>query len=198
MTTMKRKRDLQLARDGINQFLQGLRYDPAADEQLEQTAERVVEAWTRDLLAGDGVDLASLLQQGSAEVSSGKSLPLVVLRDLDTVTMCPHHLLPALGRATVVYLPGTRVAGLGTIARLVDACSRRLVLQEQIGQQIVDALVQDLGAKGALCRLSFAHTCLLARGERQSRAQVDTLSFSGSFAVPGAEREMALAEAYAR
>jgi GTP cyclohydrolase I len=87
--------------------------------------------------------------------------------------------MPGIGRAQVVYRPGTRLLGLGTIARLVDACSRRLALQEAIANDVVRALMTHAGARGAYAELTLTHGCLSARGACQSRARATTFSLVG-------------------
>jgi GTP cyclohydrolase I len=106
--------------------------------------------------------------------------------------MCPHHLLPARGTATVLYQPGERIAGIGTVARLVDAFAHRLALQETIGANVASALVDHLGARGAACKLALTHACLASRGERQTAATVETLAFAGSFDRAGPDRDLAV------
>jgi GTP cyclohydrolase IA len=182
--------DRPRAARAIEEFLRALGYEPEGD--LAQTGERVADAWIDDLVAGEKQDAAAILREGSIEISEGSG-SMVVLRGLDITTMCPHHLLPAHGRATVAYRPAARVAGLGTIAQIVDAFSRRLTLQEQIGEHLVAALVNLLGAHGALCRLQLTHTCLVTRGEKKAGATVETLAFAGTFAEAGADRNLALA-----
>jgi GTP cyclohydrolase I len=93
--------------------------------------------------------------------------------------MCPHHLLPGIGAATVAYLPGDRVVGIGGLARTVDAFARRLTLQETIGEAVVRALLDHAGARGAYCRLELSHACLSARGARQPEAIVVTIARGG-------------------
>ena len=190
---MKRKQDLERARRGINEFLRGLGFDPDQESELARTSERVVDAWTKDLLAGESMDDESMLRKGSSHAQPGEK-GIVVLRNLSTVAVCPHHLMPAIGHATVMYIPADRIAGLGAIARLVDGHARRLVLQEEIGDRVAQALVEHLGARGALCRLSLVHTCLVARGERKHDARVDTVALAGSLTHPGPDRELAMAE----
>ena len=99
-------------------------------------------------------------------------------------------MIPALGTAAVVYLPGERLLGLGTLAALVDACARRLTMQEQIGQAVVDALMGATGARGAVCEIELRHACLCARGARQARATVRTLAAAGDLAQPAREAEV--------
>ena len=144
---MKRQLDLERAKRGIEEFLRGLGYDPNVDSELANTSSRVVDAWTRDLLAGEAIDVPTVLREHSSPAGSGEK-GIVVLRNLSTVAVCPHHLMPAIGTATVLYVPGQRIAGLGAIARVVDAFARRLVLQEVIGEQVARALVEHLGGQG--------------------------------------------------
>ncbi len=93
----------------------------------------------------------------------------------------------------MLYLPGPRLTGLGTLARLVDAFAHRLILQETIGVSVAGALVQHLSVRGAACRLSLTHSCLASRGQRQEAAVVETIAFAGTFAEPGPDRDLALA-----
>ncbi len=193
---MKRNVDLERAKRGIEEFLRGLGHDPSTESELANVGDRVVEAWTHDLLAGELIDVPKVLIDGSTPAGTGEK-GLVVLRNLSTVTVCPHHLMPAIGTATVLYIPGGRIAGLGAIARVVDGFARRLVLQEEIGDRVARALVEHLGARGALCKLSMTHTCLVARGERKHDAKVESLALAGSLTCPGPDRELAMAEAHA-
>lgn len=181
--------DRERAARAIDEFLLALGHSLEGD--LAGTGERVADAWADDLLEGESIDPRALLRE--AEIVERGPAGLVVLRDLAVSTMCPHHLLPAHGTAIVAYLPSQRVAGLGAIAHVVDACSRRLTLQERIGTHVADLLVEELGARGALCKLRLTHTCLIARGERKAGAIVDTIALAGTFAEPSPDRDLALA-----
>jgi GTP cyclohydrolase I len=184
--------DKREAKKAITAFLRALGRDPERDPELAGTPERVVEAWADDLVEGYDVDVPALLL-GESSAAPAEPVGLVSLRGLSVSTMCPHHLLPARGTATVMYLPGARLTGLGTLSRLVDAYAHRLTFQETVTASVARALVQHLGARGAACRLSLVHGCLASRGERQDQAVVETIAFAGSFEVPGPDRELALA-----
>ncbi|MRG92936.1 GTP cyclohydrolase I [Polyangium spumosum] len=172
--------DRSAAARAIVDFLRALGKEPVGE--LEGTGERVADAWADDLLEGESIDAAAVLREGSLGARE-TGMGIVVVRDLAVTTVCPHHLLPAIGTAIVAYQPGARVAGIGTLARVVDVVARRLTLQEEIGATVVDLLVRELEAKGALCQLSLTHTCLVSRGERKTGAIVETMALSGSFAT---------------
>jgi GTP cyclohydrolase IA len=172
------KRDA--ARAAIRDFLLALGRDPEREPELAETPARVVEAFADELLTGYGRDLTTLVTKDSS--SAPANAGLIAVRDIAVATVCPHHLMPALGWANVVYRPGERILGLGVIARLVDACARRLVLQETIGQDVVGALVKHAGARGALCEITLVHGCLSARGAQQMNARVTTVAKEGELA----------------
>jgi GTP cyclohydrolase IA len=172
---MKRAPNVEMAQRALAEFLEALGYD-RQQPALRETPARVVEAYLNDLVAGEWIDVELLIEQGSVPSDSQS---LVMVRDIAIMTVCPHHLLPAQGHATIAYLPGARILGLGTVARLVDAYSRRLTLQEQIGEQVIDALMRFAGARGAYCALRLEHACLRLRGARQACSVVETVHVDG-------------------
>lgn len=173
----RRAPDLSRAARAIDEFLDALGA-PEGDPELRDTGRRVAEAFANDLLSGYAMDPAEIL----AEATSSRATGLVVVRDLATTTICPHHLLPATGVVHVAYLPGPKVVGLGALGRVVDCFARRLILQEDLGQGIVDALVEHLGARGAGAIVDLAPTCVIARGDRRHGARAVTSAFAGAMA----------------
>jgi len=190
--------DRARAARAIFDFLQALGFDPTQHAELTDTPERVTEAFADDLLRGHRVDVRELIRKGSCDAPpTAKSGPVAVT-NIAIATICPHHLLPALGRASIVYLPSAMLLGIGTLTALVDAFARRLTLQEAIGQNVVDALIEHAGARGAYCELELEHGCLRARGEHQVNAIVRSSARAGEFLGAGAFSEIALALGRAR
>jgi len=191
--------DRAAAARAIADFLKALGFDPASHPDLADTPERVSEAFANDLLSGHGVDVRRLIQQGACEAPSAAKSGPVTLTGISVATICPHHLLPALGHASIVYLPGSMLLGVGTLTSLLDAFARRLTLQEAIGQNLVNALIEHAGARAAYCELELAHSCLRARGERQTSAVVRTSARAGEYLTSAASvAEITLALGRAR
>lgn len=142
---------------------------------LDRTPERVAALWRAEFLAGYGMDPAEIL--GDPVVGEGET-ELVIVRDLPFHGMCPHHLLPYLGRATVAYLPAGKLVGFGRLGRLVTCFTRRLTLQERATNEVADALVEHLGARGAACVMVAHHTCLSVPDDKHA-ARVVTAAFRG-------------------
>jgi len=190
--------DRAAAARAIGDFLKALGFDPGTHADLTDTPERVTEAFADDLLRGYDVNVRDLLRKGSCEAPAATKSGPVAVTGIAIATTCPHHLLPALGRASVVYLPGATLLGIGTLTALVDAFARRLTLQEAIGQNVVSALIEHAGARGAYCELELEHGCLRARGEQQASAVVRSSARAGEFSSAAALTEIALALGRAR
>jgi GTP cyclohydrolase IA len=167
--------DLDAAAEAIEAFLRALDLPTEGDPELVGTGARVAKAFAEELLSGYEMDPGEILSSDTSTRAPG----VVVLSGIATTAVCPHHLLPAHGTVTLGYLPGDRVAGLGALARLVQCRARRLILQEDLGQALVDDLVTHLGAKAAGCVVALEPTCVTARGARAHGAEAKTCTFAG-------------------
>jgi GTP cyclohydrolase IA len=105
---------------------------------------------------------------------------LVLVRDIRFQSLCMHHLLPFHGVAHVAYLPGECIIGLSKLARVVEAFSRDLQLQERMTVQIADWLEQELAPRGVGVVLSAEHMCMTIRGVRKPGAQTVTSALRGT------------------
>jgi GTP cyclohydrolase I len=177
--------DKDRAAEAIARFLDALGY--AAEGELVGTPTRVAEAWVQELTAGERRAPEAPLLEG--RIPCGDDSGPVVLHGLTVATMCPHHLLPSHGRASVGYFPSEHIAGLGAVQQALELASRRLILQESLGELVAESLVRGLGARGAFCRLELVHTCFVVRGERAHGSTVESLALRGS--CLGGDRDLA-------
>jgi GTP cyclohydrolase IA len=167
--------DRRGAAEAIDAFLRALGRDPASEPELVGTGQRVAAAYLDELCDGYGVDVGAILRgeaiRGSTEV--------VALHDIAVSTVCPHHLMPARGFASVAFGPGEWLVGLGTLVKIVDAFAHRLTLQEDIGERVADALFVHLSLRWAACRIVLEHACVSSRGARREGARAETVAFVG-------------------
>ncbi|HWR86216.1 MAG TPA: GTP cyclohydrolase I [Rhodoglobus sp.] len=170
----------------VTELLLGIGDDPARPG-LADTPRRVAASYA-EFFAGLGVDAAALL----VGVPSDRTGELVAVRDLAFRSMCEHHLLPFTGMAHIAYEPGERIAGLGDLARALEAVASRPQLQERLGEQLAEAIATGLSARGALVILDAVHACVTTRGPRQTGSSTLTVAAVGSLAEPAA-RDRALA-----
>jgi GTP cyclohydrolase IA len=186
---MARAVDREAAAGAMQAFLRAIGAPVDSDPELRDTPRRVAEAFSDELLAGYDEDPAAILADTTATRAPG----MVVVRDLPVTTLCPHHLLPAQGTAHVGYVPDGRITGLGALGRLVQCYARRLILQEDLGQAVVEALVTHLRARGAACMVDLSPACLTIRGGRHHGARAVTTAFAGTLRDDAGEQQQFLA-----
>ncbi|HZD80941.1 MAG TPA: GTP cyclohydrolase I [Actinomycetota bacterium] len=95
--------------------------------------------------------------------------------------LCEHHALPFQGAAYVGYVAHERIIGLSKITRLVRLFARRFTVQERIGQQVADALVQLMQPHGVAVYLEAAHLCTQMRGVREEGSTTQTSFWRGTY-----------------
>ncbi len=106
---------------------------------------------------------------------------MVIVKDIEFYSMCEHHMLPFYGKAHVAYIPNHHITGLSKIARVVDAFSRRLQLQERLTLQIKDCIQDTLNPLGVMVVIEAQHMCMQMRGVQKQNSVTTTSDFSGFF-----------------
>lgn len=148
------------------------------DAELELTPQRVAAAWAEEFLDGYGKDpIEALGEPSPAPLDSGA----VYVTRLEYTGVCPHHLLPYRGVAHIGYLPGGKVAGFSRLAALLDVLAHRFTLQETLAKQVVDAIVEGLGARGAGIILEGEQLCMTLRGVKQASSRAVVEASAGAF-----------------
>jgi GTP cyclohydrolase I len=153
--------------------------------ELDATPGRVARAW-RELTAGYDQDPNRLASDGVFE--SPERGPVAV-RNICVCSVCEHHLLPFIGECHVAYLPRGKLIGFSKIVRVVEALSRRLQVQERLGEEIAEALETALTPQGLAVVIEATHLCMVVRGVRQSKASIRTVALRGVFATEPSSRD---------
>lgn len=106
---------------------------------------------------------------------------MVLVKDIELYSLCEHHLLPFFGKAHVAYVPNGCITGLSKIARVVDAYSRRLQVQERLTMQIRDCIQNALHPLGVAVVIEASHLCMMMRGVQKQNSVTTTSAFTGIF-----------------
>ena len=160
--------------------------DDPTREGLLETPARVAKAYG-ELFAGYGQDAKEVLAKTFPEV--GGYDDIVLVRDIPFYAHCEHHMVPFFGTASIAYLPHDGVVGLSKLARLVEVFARRLQTQETMTAQIIDAINEHLGPRGAAVMLEAEHMCMTMRGVRAHDVKTITHRFTGVFAEDRHEQD---------
>lgn len=106
---------------------------------------------------------------------------MVIVKDIEIYSMCEHHMIPFFGKAHVAYIPNKYITGLSKIARVVDAYSRRLQVQERLTTQIKKAIQDTLDPLGVAVVIEAQHMCMSMRGIQKQNSVTTTSDFTGAF-----------------
>ena len=106
---------------------------------------------------------------------------MVLVKNIEFYTLCEHHLLPFYGRVHIAYLPEGQVLGLSKFARITEMFARRLQIQENLTQQIAEAVLEVTKARGVAVMIDSAHMCMMMRGVGKQESTTRTVSFIGDF-----------------
>jgi len=95
--------------------------------------------------------------------------------------LCEHHALPFFGAAHVAYVPRDEIIGISKLTRLVQLYARRFTVQERLGEQIADAMVELVSPRGVAVHLDAAHLCTQMRGVEEEGSHTVTTFWRGLY-----------------
>jgi GTP cyclohydrolase I len=146
--------------DNIRRILEFAGDDPSREGLLE-TPHRVAKAlnfWFQGY-GQKPEDVLKAFEDGAENCDE-----MVIVKDIPFYSKCEHHMADIFGTASIAYIPQGKIVGLSKLSRLLDVFARRLQVQERLTNQVADALIQHLDAKGAGVVIKARHMCMESRG----------------------------------
>ncbi|WP_195576072.1 GTP cyclohydrolase I FolE [Paenibacillus sp. 1001270B_150601_E10] len=153
-------------------------------EGLLDTPARVTRMY-EEIFSGYSVDPRDVLGVTFDEQHE----ELVIVKDIVYYSQCEHHMAPFFGKVHIGYIPSGQIVGLSKLARLVDAITRRLQVQERITSEIANILEEVLTPQGVMVVVEGEHLCMCARGVRKPGSKTVTTAVRGSFKTDAASRQ---------
>lgn len=170
----------------IRGLLEALGDDPDR-EGLKETPQRVARMY-EEVFEGmkyTNEEIAQMFDKTFSEDEEGgtdRYGDMVVVKDIDIFSYCEHHLALMYDmKVTVAYVPNGKVIGLSKIARIADMVAKRLQLQERIGTDIADIIMQVTGSEDVAVYIEGCHSCMTARGIRKTNTKTYTQTLRGRF-----------------
>lgn len=160
----------------VKQLLANLVEDPNREGLLD-TPRRVAKFWEH-MTGGYHEDPQKVV---SNAIYSVEHEDMVVVRDVEVYSLCEHHMLPFFGKCHVGYIPAGKIVGLSKIPRLIDIFARRLQVQERMGHEISQALIEAINPKGVGVIIEAHHLCMKMRGVQKQNSFTVTSSMRNCF-----------------
>ncbi len=162
--------------DAVKSMMLHVGEDPSR-EGLLKTPHRVKKAY-EFIYGGYKEDPKEILNSAMFTSSNDE---MVLIKDIEFYSTCEHHLLPIIGRVHVAYIPDGKVVGLSKIPRVVNVFARRMQIQEQLTEQIADAIMDTIEPKGVAVVIQARHMCVEMRGVEKINSTTTSSALRGLF-----------------
>ena len=162
--------------EAVKAMMRHVGEDPEREGLLD-TPKRVKKAY-EFMFGGYKQDAREILESALFTSSNDE---MVLIKDIEFYSTCEHHLLPIIGRAHVAYIPNGKVVGLSKIPRVVDVFARRMQIQEQLTEQIADAIMETIDPKGVAVVIQARHMCMEMRGVEKINSTTTSSALRGLF-----------------
>ena len=166
------------ATEAFESVLDRLLIDKETDPNSQGTARRLAKMYFNEIMAGryEPAPAATSFPNEGEEAYKGM---LVVRSELRS--MCSHHHQPVNGVAYIGIIPNGKVIGLSKYTRIAQWCARRGTLQEQLCNQIAEAIQEATNAKDLGVYIQATHGCCENRGIMAHSSLTQTTVLKGAF-----------------
>ena len=177
--------DQQKIENAIREIIIAIGEDPDRDG-LQDTPARVARAY-KEMFSG----LYERPEEVLATTFDLNHNELVIVKNIDIFSVCEHHLLPFVGKASVGYIPNNngQITGLSKLARLIDVYAKRPQVQERLTSQVADALMRILKPQGVIVVIECEHFCMSMRGVSKPGSKTTTSVVRGNLQDPALRHE---------
>lgn len=161
----------------FTEILQLLELD-LSDDSLAETPHRIAKMYVNEIFSGLDYEQFPKITVIDNKMQVDE---MVKVSDVTLTSTCEHHFVTIDGKATVAYIPRSKVIGLSKINRIVQFFARRPQVQERLTQQILVALQVLLDSKDVAVTITATHYCVKARGVMDATSETTTTSLGGIF-----------------
>ncbi len=148
------------------------------DDSLCETPNRVAKMYVNEIFWG--LDPEAFPKCTTVD-NKMKYDEMVIERNINVQSNCEHHFVVIDGKATVAYIPKTKVLGLSKINRVVEYFSKRPQIQERLTEQIYHALQFILETDDIAVVIDAQHYCVKSRGVEDVGSSTITSKLGGEF-----------------
>lgn len=163
-----------------------------SNDSLQDTPDRVAKMYVEETFYG--LDYDNFPKCTVVENSFNYD-EMLVEKNINIMSLCEHHFVGIVGKATIGYIPNGEVIGLSKLNRVAEFFSRRPQVQERLTAQIYHTLTYILDTDQVAVVIDADHYCVKSRGIEDTGSSTVTSKLGGSFKEDPATRAefMALA-----
>jgi GTP cyclohydrolase I len=148
------------------------------NDSLRETPKRIAKMFVKEIFSGLKLENFPKITVIENEMDYDQ---MIVVQNIELLSVCEHHFQPIHGFATVAYIPNKKVIGLSKINRIVNFFSRRPQVQERLTKQIADCLQHVLMTDHVAVHINAKHYCVIARGIEDHSSSTTTSDLRGHF-----------------
>lgn len=179
---------MAIDKEAIKEHIRGILValgDNPDREGLKETPDRVARMY-EEVFEGmkyTNHEIAQMFDKTfEDDLAVKKHRDMVIVKDIDIFSYCEHHMALMYDmKVSVAYLPNGKVLGLSKIARICDMVGKRLQLQERIGSDIAEIIMEVANCKDVAVYIEGCHSCMSARGIKKNNAKTVTTTLRGKF-----------------
>ena len=186
MSFNKNKCDADLGRR-VHEYLVQMGVEtPTIENNLSRTDKiEIIERKFKDIMETLGLDLTDdSLEETPTRTTVDNKMhydEMVIEKNITVQSLCEHHILPIVGKATIAYVPNKKVLGLSKMPRIVEYFSRRPQIQERLTEQVYHALCFILDTDAVAVVIEAEHLCVSSRGVEDTHASTITSKLGPAF-----------------
>ena len=160
--------------------LDSLVIDRENDPNSQDTAHRMAKMYLYEIMAGR-YEAEPKVTSFPNETDYRKPYDQMLTVRSELKSLCSHHHQPVTGVAYIGIIPGKDVLGLSKYIRLAQHCARRGTLQEELCEDIADAIEKHTNPKGVAVYIRARHGCCENRGVMAANSTTQTTALRGAF-----------------
>lgn len=173
--------ELDLLVDEVAENMQGvlssLVIDTENDHNTQDTAKRVAKMFVLETFGGRYVPMP----KATSFPNVTQYDQIYIAGPIEIKSTCAHHLQNISGTCWIGIKPGKDVIGLSKFNRIVDWLARRPSIQEELSEQIADAVEEATKAEGVAVFMRAEHACMTHRGVKAHCSDMKTSVVRGVF-----------------
>jgi len=174
----ERAKNFEKAKQAVVELIKYIGENPNR-EGLRETPERVLKSFEK--IYGGYFEKPEDVLTFFEEDNVIPHEQIILLKNIEFYSTCEHHMLPFVGHAHVAYIPKDKVVGISKLARIVEIYARRLQIQERVGIEVANALMEHLNPIGSACIIESKHFCMTCRGVEKQNSVMVTSALRGAF-----------------